>query len=98
MLVLVSLSANGTMCFTEIQKSIGEISQRMLTITLKTLVRMNLVRRVSYPEIPPRVEYTLTELGRTLIPHIDSLVNWALTNSSALSISPSRLKTINDKP
>ena len=75
--------------FTEIQKSIGEISQRMLTITLKTLVRMNLVRRVSYPEIPPRVEYTLTELGRTLIPHIDSIVNWALTNSSALSISPS---------
>lgn len=77
------------MRFTEIQKSIGEISQRMLTITLKTLVRMNLVRRVSYPEIPPRVEYTLTELGRTLIPHIDSIVNWALTNSSALSISPS---------
>ena len=86
------------MRFTEIQKSIGEISQRMLTITLKTLVRMDLVRRVSYPEIPPSVEYTLTELGRTLIPHIDSLVNWALTNSSALSISPSRLKTINDKP
>ena len=78
LLVLVSLSANGTMRFTEIQKSIGEISQRMLTITLKTLVRMNLVRRVSYPEIPPRVEYTLTELGRTLIPHIDSIVNWAL--------------------
>lgn len=89
LLVLVSLSANGTMRFAEIQKSIGEISQRMLTITLKTLVRMNLVRRVSYPEIPPRVEYTLTELGRTLIPHIDSIVNWALTNSSALSISPS---------
>lgn len=89
LLVLVSLSANGTMRFTEIHKSIGEISQRMLTITLKTLVRMNLVRRVSYPEIPPRVEYTLTELGRTLIPHIDSIVNWALTNSSALSISPS---------
>lgn len=89
LLVLVSLSANGTMRFTEIQKSIGEISQRMLTITLKTLVRMNLVRRVSYPEIPPRVEYTLTELGRRLIPHIDSIVNWALTNSSALSISPS---------
>lgn len=88
LLVLVSLSANGTMRFTEIQKSIGEISQRMLTITLKTLVRMNLIRRVSYPEIPPRVEYTLTELGRTLIPHIDSIVNWALTNSSALFISP----------
>lgn len=78
------------MRFTEIQKSIGEISQRMLTITLKTLVGMNLVQRVSYPEIPPRVEYTLTEIGKTLIPHIDSLVEWALTNSSELSISPSR--------
>lgn len=78
------------MRFTEIQKSIGEISQRMLTITLKTLVGMNLVQRVSYPEIPPRVEYTLTEIGKTLIPHIDSLVEWALTNSSELSISPSK--------
>ena len=62
----------------------------MLTITLKTLVGMNLVQRVSYPEIPPRVEYTLTEIGKTLIPHIDSLVEWALTNSSELSISLSR--------
>ena len=78
------------MRFTEIQKSIGEISQRMLTITLKTLVGMNLVQRVSYPEIPPRVEYTLTEIGKTLIPHIDSLVEWALTNRSELSISPSK--------
>ena len=78
LLVLVSLSANGTMRFTEIQKSIGEISQRMLAITLKTLVGMNLVQRVSYPEIPPRVEYSLTPIGESLMPHIEALVGWAV--------------------
>ncbi len=78
LLVLVSLSANGTMRFTEIQKSIGEISQRMLAITLKTLVGMNLVQRVSYPEIPPRVEYSLTPTGESLMPHIEALVGWAV--------------------
>lgn len=84
LLVLVSLSANGTMRFSEIQKSIGEISQRMLTLTLKTLVSMNLVSRRSHPEIPPRVEYTLTDLGQTLMPHIHSLIDWATANTGNL--------------
>ena len=55
-----------TMRFNELRHSIGGISQRMLTLTLRNLERDGLVIRTVYPEIPPRVEYQLTELGRTL--------------------------------
>lgn len=78
MLVLVTLAARGTMRFNELQKSIGDISQRMLSVTLRTLVEDGLVERIAYPEVPPRVEYRLTPLGESLMPHIDALVGWAL--------------------
>jgi DNA-binding HxlR family transcriptional regulator len=66
-----------TMRFNELRHSIGGISQRMLTLTLRNLERDGLVIRTVYPEIPPRVEYQLTELGRTLTDPLDTLWNWA---------------------
>ena len=66
-----------TMRFNELRHSIGGISQRMLTLTLRNLERDGLVTRTVYPEIPPRVEYQLTELGRTLTAPLDTLWNWA---------------------
>lgn len=78
MLVLITLNVNGTMRFSDIQKTISDISQRMLTVTLRTLEADGLVSRTVYAEVPPRVEYQLTETGKTLIPHIESLVDWAL--------------------
>jgi DNA-binding HxlR family transcriptional regulator len=80
LLVLVTLSANGTMRFSEIQKSIGDISQRMLTVTLRSLESDGLVVRKIYPEVPPRVEYCLSKSGHTLLPHLDNLVKWAVEN------------------
>lgn len=80
MLVLVTLNANGTMRFGDIQRSIGDISQRMLTVTLRALEADGLVCRRIYPEVPPRVEYELTERGHSLIPYVEGLVNWALAN------------------
>lgn len=80
MLVLTTLSVNGTMRFSDIHKTIDDISQRMLTVTLRTLEADGLVHRKVYPEVPPRVEYCLTELGTTLMPHIEALVNWAVGN------------------
>ena len=77
MLVLVTLRTNGTMRFSRIQQSIGDISQRMLTVTLRTLETDGLVERKAYPEIPPRVEYRLTERGQSLMPHIYGLDEWA---------------------
>lgn len=79
MLVLVSLSANGVMRFSELQRSIDDISPRMLTVTLRSLESDGLVSRKVYPEVPPRVEYALTPAGHSLMPHLENLVDWAIS-------------------
>ena len=63
--------------FNELRRMIGGISQKMLTQTLRDLERDGLVKRTIYPEIPPRVEYELTPLGRTLCGPLGSLTQWA---------------------
>ena len=76
LLVLTTLYSNGTMRFNDIQRSLGDISQRMLTVTLRSLEADGLVHREVYPEVPPRVEYSLTPLGRSLKPILDSMWAW----------------------
>lgn len=63
LLVLVSLQTNGVMRFGDLQRSIGDVSQRMLTVTLRTLEADGIVERKAYAEVPPRVEYRLTDPG-----------------------------------
>ena len=84
MLVLITLNANGTMRFSDIHKTIEDVSQRMLTVTLRTLESDGLVERKVYAEVPPCVEYCLTDTGGTLIPHIEGLVGWALENMNII--------------
>ena len=84
MLVLVTLKANGTMRFCDIHKTIVDISQRMLTVTLRTLEADGLISRKVYAEVPPRVEYRLTELGESLMPRVQMLVDWALEHMSEI--------------
>lgn len=83
-LVLITLQANGTMRFGDIHKTIADISQRMLTVTLRTLEADGLISRKVYAEIPPKVEYDLTAMGKSLIPHIERLVNWSVENMAAI--------------
>ena len=64
--------------FSELQRRVVGISQRMLTLTLRQLERDGLVTRTVHPEVPPRVEYALTELGRTLIEPVSVLAAWAM--------------------
>jgi DNA-binding HxlR family transcriptional regulator len=78
--MVVGFLARKTMRFNELRNAIGGISQRMLTLTLRNLERDGLVTRTVYPEIPPRVEYALTDLGRTLIDPLDALWDWAGTH------------------
>lgn len=77
---VVGLLSNGPARFNEIRRTIGGISQRMLTLTVRGLERDGLVTRTVYPTIPPRVEYALTPLGRTLIDPIMALGDWAKEN------------------
>lgn len=66
----------GTKRFGELKKSIGNVSQKVLTAQLRAMEENGLVSRKVYAEVPPRVEYSLTELGRSLEPILDSLKNW----------------------
>ena len=67
---------SGTKRFGELKKSIGHVSQKVLTAQLRDMENNGLLTRTVYPEVPPRVEYSLTELGRSLKPILDSMWNW----------------------
>ena len=74
LLVLYTLSGSSVMRFNVLQKNIPDISQKMLTVTLRALEEDGLVKRVIYAEVPPRVEYSLTDRAKSLLPCIDSLI------------------------
>ena len=79
LIVLFSLE-KGTMRFNELYRSIPDISQKMLASTLKLLVNDGIIGRKLYPGVPPVVEYSLTDRGKSLIPHINALIDWAKQN------------------
>lgn len=79
MLVIMVLEA-GPLRYGELKRKVVGVSQRMLTLTLRHLERDGLVSRTIYPQIPPRVDYELTALGRTLIPPAQGIAYWAITN------------------
>lgn len=85
MLILCVLSENEVTRFNSINKAIPDISPKVLTETLKSLEADGLIRRKLYAEIPPKVEYSLTELGKSLIPIINSLISWALENFALIT-------------
>lgn len=70
--------------FKELQREMPDISQKMLTVTLRTLEEDGYVTRTVYPEVPPRVEYALTPRTYTLLPHINALIAWAVENKDAI--------------
>ena len=76
LLILISLYAQNKMRYTELKNKIPDISQKMLTCTLKQLEKDHLLKRKAYAEIPPRVEYSLTDLGKSLMPIIEKMIEW----------------------
>jgi DNA-binding HxlR family transcriptional regulator len=76
--------------FSELERTIPGISQRMLTLTLRNLERDGLVTRQVFPEVPPRVEYEITSLGRSLLRPMQSLVDWVATNWEQVKKARSR--------
>lgn len=76
MFILYTLSEFGTVRFNQMKRYIGTITFKTLSTTLKELEADRLIDRVEYPQVPPKVEYSLTERGKSLIPILDSLCEW----------------------
>ena len=76
-LYVISQLGAGTKRFSDLKRSIDGLSQRMLTVTLRGLERDGIVTRTVFPVVPPRVEYQLTPLGRTLLTAVCALIEWA---------------------
>lgn len=68
---------DGTKRFSELRRSVGSVSQKVLTANLRQMERDGLVHREVYPEVPPRVEYSLTEKGASVVPILQSICQWA---------------------
>jgi DNA-binding HxlR family transcriptional regulator len=86
-LVVELLSHKGRLRFSEIGHHIGDISQKMLTVTLRSLESDGLILREIFPEIPPRVEYELTALGISLVPHIQTLAGWGAAHLDEIMLN-----------
>jgi DNA-binding HxlR family transcriptional regulator len=85
--LIVALLGDGPKRFSEIKRMVGGISQRMLTLTLRGLERDGLVTRTVFPTVPPRVDYELTDLGRSLWQPVEALGAWARTNQAEIEAS-----------
>jgi DNA-binding HxlR family transcriptional regulator len=83
--LVVTRLGGGPLRFNKLRRSIGGISQRMLTLTLRGLERDGLVTRSVFPTVPPRVEYALTALGRDLLQPVAALGEWALRNQGKIA-------------
>jgi len=83
-ILVVGELGNGPRRFNEIRRALGSISQRMLTLTLRSLERDGLVTRTVFPTVPPRVDYELTRLGRSLLEPVNGLGLWARQNQPAI--------------
>ncbi|WP_194919762.1 winged helix-turn-helix transcriptional regulator [Catenulispora rubra] len=83
-LMIIGNLNRGPLRFSALQMAIGGISQRMLTLNLRQLERDGLISRTVYAEVPPRVEYELTEMGHSLLVPVLELVNWAADNAERI--------------
>src|SRR5947207_2467725 len=82
--LVVGELGNGPKRFNEIRRALGSISQRMLTLTLRGLERDGLVTRTVFPTVPPRVDYELTKLGRSLLEPVSGIGLWTRQNRAAI--------------
>lgn len=89
--LIIHVLATGTHRYAELQREIGGVSQKMLTQTLRTLERDGLVQRKVYAVVPPKVEYTLTSLGRTLVEPLQAICRWSEKHLAQLEANRARV-------
>ncbi|REG99485.1 winged helix-turn-helix transcriptional regulator [Flavobacterium aquicola] len=78
--IIYLLLANGTMRFSELERALGGITQKMLSQQLKSLEEDLIINRISYPVVPPKVEYNLTTKGKTLFSLLENIMSWSTEN------------------
>ncbi len=87
LVVLVKISGNEPMRFNELYRLIPSVSEKVLSQVLKQLTLDGIIHRELFPDVPPRVEYSVTELGKTLLPHVEALIKWGQDNFEKIMIS-----------
>ncbi|WP_286079568.1 helix-turn-helix domain-containing protein [Duncaniella freteri] len=80
LVVLVKISENGPIRFNELYRNIPSISEKVLAQVLRQLTADGIIRRELFADVPPRTEYSVTDFGRTLLPHVTGLINWGRDN------------------
>lgn len=95
--LVVETLGSGSKRFNELRREIPSVSQRMLTLTLRNLERDGIVSRTVTPTIPPRVDYELTDLGRSLQRPVSALTQWAIEHVEAIHAAQSRFDVEQDK-
>jgi DNA-binding HxlR family transcriptional regulator len=97
-ILVISTLGSGPLRYSDLQGSIPGISQRMLTVTLKELARDGLITRTAFAEVPPRVVYELTPLGRSLFDAVLRLAAWAAEHHAEVAANRQRHDVDNIKP
>ena len=92
--LIIYVLANGTHRYAVLRREIGGISQKMLTQTLRSLERDGLVQRKVHPVVPPKVEYSLTPLGRTLIEPLRAICSWSEKHLPQLQANRSKARAV----
>ncbi len=87
LVVLVKISENEPMRFNELYRTIPSVSEKVLSQVLKQLTVDGIIRRELYPDVPPRVEYSVTDFGKTLLPHVEALIKWGQENFEQIMIN-----------
>lgn len=87
LVVLVKISENESVRFNELYRNIPSVSEKVLSQVLKQLTVDGIIKRELFPDVPPRVEYSVTDFGRTLLPHVEALIQWGQENFEQIMIN-----------
>ena len=80
LVVLVKISESEPVRFNELYRNIPSVSEKVLSQVLRQLTTDGIIRRELFPDVPPRTEYSVTNFGKTLLPHVEALLNWGRDN------------------
>ncbi|MDE6094921.1 MAG: helix-turn-helix transcriptional regulator [Muribaculaceae bacterium] len=92
LVVLVKISENEPVRFNELYRNIPSVSGKVLSQVLRQLTTDGIISRELFPDVPPRTEYSVTEFGRTLLPHVEALLNWGRDNFEQIMMNRQNVK------